>query len=67
MNVDEMMRQAKQPWLPGQKLPLHKWLVDSQSEQDKSRLQAIGNVVIPRCGRLGAHLLEHSLRTDPHL
>ncbi len=37
----------EKPWNEGSQVPIHKWLSESQSEQDKLRLQAMGNIVVP--------------------
>lgn len=64
MTEGMMEQRAHSPWNPGQKPMLHKWLVRDQNDEDQRRLKAIGNVVMPRVGQLGAHLLEHRLRAE---
>ena len=36
--------------------PINQWLTRQQSQQDKARLTAIGNMVIPKCARLALHI-----------
>ena len=65
MTESQMMRQATRPWNASNKPPLHQWLSDTQTKMDQERLKCIGNTVLPKCGQLALHLLEHSFRSDP--
>jgi hypothetical protein len=63
LSADMMMSQARRVWNPAAKPPLEKWLVKKQSEQDRSRLTAVGNIVMPRVAQLAIHMLSHHLRS----
>lgn len=52
-------------WNKSGRLPLHNWLSRRKMDQcDKNRLEALGNVVMPRCGQLGLHLMGHAVQKD---
>ena len=59
-----MLKQATEAWNPAAKLPLERWLVKSQTDLDRERLTAIGNVVMPRVARFAVHLLGHELLAE---
>ena len=61
MTLEQMQFEAHQYHFFGERKPLlQDWLVQSQSEEDKMRLKAVGNIVIPRCARLAAHIMAHA-------
>ena len=62
MQANDMEQQVHRAWNVRSKPQLHKWLVVSQSEEDRDRLRCLGNIVMPKVAQLGAHLLEHHLR-----
>ena len=64
MPVPMMEHEARRPWNAKAKPQLHQWLVKNQSAEDKQRLKVIGNIVMPKVGQLGLHLLEHELRSE---
>jgi hypothetical protein len=43
----EFMIDMALPWNPHSEVPLHKWLSDSQTAEDKDRLVTMGNIVVP--------------------
>ena len=46
------------PWMAGSHKPEMKdWLSQDQTAEDKERLKAIGNVVVPRMGYLALQIL----------
>ena len=53
-----------EPWNPLNQVPIHEWLTHSQSEEDKCRLRAMGNIVVPYQGRLAGKVLA---RMEPFL
>ena len=44
-------------WNPGFCCPLETWLTDSSSEEQRQRLKALGNVVIPPQAEMGASIM----------
>ena len=44
-------------WNTNSRIPMARWLSHSQTEQDKERLQCLGNIVVPAQASLGASLL----------
>lgn len=64
MEKKDMMQSALQPWNVEGSLPLHQWLTSEQTELDRQRLKCLGNIVMPRCAKLGLHQLEHELRAN---
>ena len=42
-------------------VPVHQWLRLEQSEEDRKRLAAMGNCVMPRCARLGLTVIAKGL------
>lgn len=42
------------------------WLSKQQSQSDKIRLTAVGNVVIPKCAALAMHILARALPQTLH-
>lgn len=44
-------------WNPMNKVPLHEWLLDSQTPQDKLRLGCMGNIVVPLQARQAGRVL----------
>ena len=57
MTPHEIEKQAHMCYHFRERPPLSQWLQDSQNEEDKARLAAVGNLVIPRCASLAMHLL----------
>lgn len=64
MTASEMESQALRAWNPSERPSLHTWLSSECGEEDQARLKAVGNMVIPQCGKLALHLLEHSMREE---
>ena len=52
---------VQQEWNPLAKRPLHTWLDHERSEEDKCRMSAMGNLVVPRQASLGACVLSRLL------
>ena len=52
---------ASQPasaWMPQSKRPeIHEWLSKSQSKSEKARLDAVGNIVVPKMAYFAANIL----------
>ena len=57
MSVQQMEAQCHRVWNPRNKPKLAYWLKAQQTEHDKQRLAAMGNIVFPKCAQLGIHLL----------
>ncbi|CAK9052694.1 unnamed protein product [Durusdinium trenchii] len=55
-------QQCQKAWNPSQRPALTEWLTTESSEQDESRLHALGNIVFPRCAELAVSLIEEKLR-----
>ena len=53
-----------EPWNPLNQVPIHEWLTHSHSEEDKCRLRAMGNIVVPYQGCLAGRVLA---RMEPFL
>jgi len=54
------MAQAHKAWnVPG-KPPLNEWLLETQEADQKERLQAAGNIVIPQQAQLALQILAHA-------
>ena len=53
-----------EPWNPLNQVPMHEWLTHSHSEEDKCRLRAMGNIVVPYQGCLAGRVLA---RMEPFL
>lgn len=65
LTLEKMIREAHECHHFGKhRPPLHEWLVKNQSESDRMRLKAVGNIVIPRCARLAAHIMAHAHGRD---
>ena len=39
------------------KVPVAQWLASSQSDEDRQRLHALGNIAVPACGQLAGEVL----------
>lgn len=63
MNADAMHVNANKIWNRLGRVPVHKSLAYGPlDETSKSRLTALGNVVMPPCARLAMHVLGHFVR-----
>ena len=58
-----MKSEALSEWNPSQKPPLASWLATEKYVLYDERMLMLGNIVLPRCARLGMHLLLHSIRS----
>ena len=57
---EDIMAQAHKAWnVPG-KPPLNEWLLETQEADQKERLQAAGNIVIPQQAQLALQILAHA-------
>lgn len=61
MALNKIDEAAHRPWNPKGSLPVHQWLVQSQSNMDVLRLKACGNIVIPQCAALALSVLAAQL------
>lgn len=62
---DTMIREAHMcRQLSGGNPPLATWLVAEKEANFKERLECVGNVVIPQCANLAAHILAHAERHE---
>lgn len=64
MALNKIDEAAHRPWNPKGSLPVHQWLVQSQSNMDVLdvlRLKACGNIVIPQCATLALSVLAAQL------
>ena len=57
MSQSDIHAQAHQCWHFRKPPPLVEWLSQSHTKEDRERLCAIGNIVIPRCARLAMHVI----------
>jgi hypothetical protein len=65
LTLEKMIREAHECHHFGKhRPPLHEWFVKNPSESDRMRLKAVGNIVIPRCARLAAHIMAHAHGRD---
>ena len=55
---------AKTEWNTQSKIPFHSWLQPERSEEEKERLAAMGNLVVPRQASLGASILSKLLAME---
>ena len=51
-----MIREASESWNARARPALHSWLQRNHDMAEIERLRELGNVVLPRCARLAAHL-----------
>lgn len=56
--------QSKSAWNSKGRIPLFEWLRKDVSAEDTKRLKCLGNIVMPRCARLGLHVLLHELKNQ---
>ena len=49
-----------QSWMLHNKIPLHKWLVDAQTDACKNRLHALGNIVFPAMAWFAVNAIAHA-------
>eukprot|EP00435_Cladocopium_sp_Y103_P023636 s2702_g5.t1 len=57
MTADEMRKASHKPWNATCKPDVADWLLVSQSQVDKERLKACGNIVIPQCAQLALQVI----------
>ena len=50
------------PWNPLNQVPLRAWLSHAQSQQDKSRSECMGNIVVPMQAYHASGLLSRMLQ-----
>lgn len=55
----DVERESHEVWNEAGRLPLEQWLQTSMDKTARARLKAVGNIVLPRCGRLAMHLMMH--------
>lgn len=60
--VENLQSWPEQSWHAASKPPLEKWLAESSSADDKSRLHALGNVVLPDMAHMALSLLAHGAK-----
>ena len=61
MTAAEMVSRSNGIWNLLGRIPVHQWLLQDHEVQpdDILRLQALGNCVMPACGRLAVHIMAH--------
>ena len=57
LSTEDFKNMAKQPWQ--QDLPVHRWLLIAQSDEEKEELMQLGNAVVPACASMALHWLAH--------
>lgn len=55
----EFHKQAQRMWYPKCRMPVSQWLGDKHTKEDKARLKALGNVVMPQCAECAMHIIGH--------
>lgn len=64
MDEGAMQAAAHAEWNPCDRLPLTSWLSSTKADNHADRMTTLGNIVVPRCARLGMHLLLHAVRAE---
>ena len=57
LTADEVHTNCHKRWNHAGRIPIEQWLMSEASKTDVSRLEALGNVVMPPLARLGLHTL----------
>ncbi|CAE7711724.1 scrFIAM, partial [Symbiodinium microadriaticum] len=64
MRPCDMINDALQPWLKLIQPPVTRWLSRTQDAEEKMRLEALGNAVVPQCARLAIHLIKQGIKIE---
>lgn len=62
MTLEDISKRCHTMWNARGRLPLHLWLQQSQTRDETERLEMLGNIVMPQCGRLALHAFASFLR-----
>lgn len=55
---------VRSPWNGGVSPPFESWLVDNVDEEEKRRIKACGNIVIPPQAGVGAAVLSETMHLN---
>lgn len=61
--MDSLKSWPEQDWRPETRPPLHRWLSHTIDDTVKSRLEAIGNVVMPAMAFMAINLIGHGFKS----
>lgn len=58
LTTDAMSGMPAAPWMPRSKRPeIENWLLHTQTDSDKNRMNVIGNIVVPHMSFFAANML----------
>lgn len=60
--VEQLQKWPEREWHTASRPPLERWLQDSSAPDDKCRLHALGNIVLPDMAHMALSLLAHGAK-----